>query len=109
MDRLERFEDDHGPNACIKTTVTDAEGSPVTSGVRLIIGSLLAGPYDEPGIPLVDVEMTHLGDGEWRWDPEPGDLQPGWWMLQTTHPDVASPSDGFGRLLVRRRLPTPEV
>jgi len=109
MNWLERFEGDHGPNARFTTTVVDAEGSPVTSGVRLRAGSLLAGPYAEAGTPLFEAEMTHLGDGEWEWEPGEDDLKVGRWLLQVTHPDVASPSDSFGRLLVRPRLPVEEV
>jgi len=109
MDRLERFEGDYGPNARFTTTVLDADGVPVTSGVRLVAASLLAGPYDGPGVPLLDVEMSHLGDGVWEWEPADGDLRVGRWLLQVTHPDVASPSDSFGRLLVRPRLPVEEA
>ena len=108
MELLERFEGDFGPNARFTTTVTDALDAPVTSGVRLVIASLVAGPWDGPGTPLVDVAMTHLGSGQWEWVPEEGDLAAGWWSMQVTHPDVASPSHGFGRLLVRQRLPVAE-
>jgi hypothetical protein len=111
MTLIERMEGDHGPDAIIDAVaVVDVNGDPVVDGtLLLVIGQFMSGPYGAPGTALLTAEMTHEGDGTWRWEPQPGDLQVGRWRMQLLHSDVAIPSDRYGMLLVRPRLPMPPV
>ena len=110
MSVIERREGDHGPDAVVDVlAVRDVNGEPVTSGLRMVVGQFMSGDFASLGTALLDADMQHLGDGDWRWTPQEGDLRVGRWRLELAHDTVTIPSASYGVLLVRPTLPRTEV
>ena len=103
---IEAKQGDVFPAVAVLVEIRDADGDPVTDGEpTLRVGTLVSGPYDEPGTHLLDADLNHVGEGIWRWEPEAGQLAVGRWRMEVHPGDGAVPHDGYGTLLVRPTIP----
>lgn len=97
MATIYRTVGDSGDLAAITYTITDADGTPVTSGTVTL---RIAG--------VADLPMSHDADGVWTWTPGPSDLdlEAGRYDLEVHAVEVTVPRT-FDRLVLRARAEAP--
>lgn len=98
MTRIFRVVGDSGVLARISVTLTDAEGSALTSGTTTLRAD-----------GLFTGEMTHQADGVWIYDPVEGDISAaGSYEMDVEHDTVSLPADEAHRLVVRSPVTGPQ-
>lgn len=100
-DPVRRHEGDHGVEAAVYVDLFDGDGEPITSGApRLVVASLISGPFRQAGVPLVEADLAHVAGPTWTWVPGPGDLRAGLWRMTVAVGDVIVPRSGYGTMRV---------